>query len=505
MMTQPKSKTSLRLFLCCCSLLICCSVSYQSLAQGFSDSRQRIEDQLMRLQLDEAQATIPELANPAYEAFYQATIHIYRFFASQNRSHIQQLRAIWPRTIESVKKLSESDSLKYTLLSELYCKRAGLEFMDENYLLSVRFARLGHQAIHKNQRRFPDNREQMKLLGLFEITFAAVPRKYQWLTQPMGLKGDANEGMRLLNVAGEYSSLLRMEAQLLATYVEKNMLNQPELALQRLEKEKIRSGENRLLDYFLGLAYLNVRQSDLAIETFTQSIEADSQRYDFPFMDYQLGKSYYFKGQHREAQKHLARFLKYYQGELFRSDACFRLGMSLCIEGNYQLGKRFFEKLLKQAQQDFDQDEYARFMAQKFVEQRPSAAHLRLFEARNRFDGGYFGAANTILSELQAQSERLDSELKTELHYRQGRLFHTQGKFSEAMHHYRLSIQSEAKASHWMQVYALYHLGEISKQQGEYPQARQYYRQALAEDDYFYQAGLENRCKVRLAELRRVN
>ncbi len=464
----------------------------------------QIENDLAGFFLDEALKKAEKLDNEAYRTFYQATVLFYRYAASLDPQHVLAFRSNWKSYEEALGKMPDTDPLKGVMIAELHCKRAGIEFMDGKNLTAVRYAQSCRNHIRRNESQFPDNIEQRKILGLFNVVFGAVPRKYQWLSNMLGYRGDIEAGMQQLEAAAQQSRLLRLEAELIIFYIEKGMLSREKEAVARMERIRKERGPNMLIDYSLGAAYLNLKQNEKALEILSrrEQYAGDARVFFIPFWDYLTGRAYYFKADYQRAQIYFSRFLKGNKGSLFRTDATFRLGMALTLNGSYGLGQHFFQQLATGSTSGFDEDEYAEYMAAQYAAKEPDATVKTLFRARNYFDGGYYDKATAILSDLQTRISQLSIAEKTEFHYRYARVLHGQGKFDQALEQYQRCIEQPATDQLWLQVYAHFYQGEIARARDEKEKARELYKKALGFNKYFYQAGLENRCKAALASLR---
>lgn len=465
------------------------------------DIRKRIEYNLMHLYLDQAEIETSKLDNKAYQAYYRANILVYRFLSTYSTSYHEKLSKNWSETIHIIEELPTIDPMRNILLAELYCKRAALEFFERNYFTAIRYLQNGRNLIRKNEENFPDKIEHKKIQGLFNVAFGAVPRKYQWLSNFMGFKGDISTGIEELKKAAKYASLLPMEGEIMVYYVSKNMQNLPYKAMERLKLLKQKMNNNILLDVCLASGYLSVKENEAALEILQRRdfYLSDKRVFFVPLWDYLLGKAYYFKQNYHLAQVYFSQFLQSENGMLFRTDAMFRLGMAYTLNDNYHRGREIFSQLISDKNSGFEDDAYAAQMAQKFFVSEPSINVKALFKARNRYDGGYYGKALEILSSLSTQ--HLNLQEKTELHYRYARIYHTQGKLDLANFHYQHCIAQPKSSQLWLQVYAYYFSGEIAKEQQLTEKAKELYKKALSFDDYFYQDGLENRCKVALDEL----
>lgn len=478
-------------------------ISFSSAAH-LDQERKEVEDQLSRFHLTSAEDLIGKMSDRGYQKYYACNLLMYKFFATQDASYLQEVRAVWKASLATVETIPEDDPLKYVLLSELYCKRSALEFLDQNYLTAIRLARTGRIMIRRNQNRHPANVEQLKVMGIMNIVLGAVPRKYQWITHSLGFKGDLPLGIKQLEQAATSSTLLRFEAIVVRNFVQKNVLNSPDQALLGFQSMQQEYGQNLVADYFLATALLGMKKCDEALMILSQRDQYLNEEVFFtPFWDYQLGKAYYFKNDLRNAQRYLARFIKAYQGKLVSVDANFRLGMALSLNQSYELGRQFFRNIAQGELSDLDQDEYARYMAAKFLEQKPGKYVMNLFRARNYFDGGYYDQALLELDKIKDAYGILSQEERIEFHYRQARLFHAQGEIEQAESQYQKCVeQPEAEEATWLQAYSYFYLASIARDQGLIESAKVKYKKALNFDKYFYQSGLEYRCKVALSELK---
>lgn len=307
--------------------------------------RADIESKIASFRLNAAEQRADQLSDAGYRAFYKSTILVYKYMASQDAAYLQSFRNGFDAATSAVSSVSDNDPLKKVMLSDLYCKRAVLEFLTENYLTAVRYTRTGRNYIRENQTAFPNNVEQKRILGLFNVILGAVPSKYQWLTNMLGYEGNVNSGIRQLEeAASSGSTLLRLESQFILYYVERNMLNLNESAIRRIEGERTRLGGSILLDFLVASANQSIKQNEKSLAILVQRDKyVSSDIFFIPYWDYLLGKAYYYKDDHTHAQQSLARFLKGYKGKMFRTDANFRLGMSLTLNGAYSSGKYFFQ------------------------------------------------------------------------------------------------------------------------------------------------------------------
>lgn len=469
---------------------------------GDEAARKLIESDIEQFHLTDASTKLSQLSAP-YRTFYENNILIYKWAASQDGAYITQFFKNWDAAIALIEAMPQNNAHRRIFLAEMNGKRATLEFVKGDYMKSILHAKECYSLIQENVKLFPNDISNYKMQGLFNIALSSVPKKYQWIINSLGFKGDVNLGMKQLATASAKGDVLRAESSYIAYYAEKNLMSKPDAAVQRLLNEQKISGSNIGTDFFIATGYFVMNKNDKAFEILSKRYKyvQDSKVFFIPYWDYALAKSYYFKEDYKSAQTYLTLFLAKQKGSMYRTDGLFRLGMSQILSGDYTTGKQQFVKLVSQKRSGFDEDEYAYQMANRFMKAEPNQTIKSLFRARNLFDGGYFTKSLTILESLKANQNALTSEEKTELFYRFGRVYHAQKNYALAQTYYtNCTIQAQSGAL-YMQVYAHYYLGEISRTLGKKEEARAHYKKALTFDNYSYQNGLESRCKTALGML----
>lgn len=469
---------------------------------GPDPARAEVEALMASFRLDSAQVRIQQLASQPYRAYYQGNLLVYWHLGAQDDPSYHRLAAAWDDLVADLEAMPKSDAMRGVMLGELMCKRALVEFLHHHYLSAVNFARLGRKHILKNAEQFPRNLEQNKMLGLFNVVLGAVPSRYQWLTNLLGFVGDLDQGIAQLQQVARHGHLLALEAEVILYHVERNILNQNEQALDRLRQLRARTGNNMLVDYFLATGLMSLKHNEAALQVLLRRPHYDDGAvFLLPFWDYQLGKAYSYQGDLARAKHYLARFVRDYRGNMYRTDANFRLGMVLTLSGAYPAGRPFFQAVADPQGDQFDEDDYARHICEAFARQAPSAALLDLFRARNYYDGGYFERAVAVL--LGMNQDRLSPDEQAEWQYRMARVRHTQGHLALAFDHYQRCLDlAVSKPLDYLHAYACYFQAEIAREWGQTAQARAAYRQALQYNHYFYQDGLENRVKAALDGLK---
>ncbi|MDP5169516.1 MAG: hypothetical protein NWR72_04675 [Bacteroidia bacterium] len=470
------------------------------------EQHRAVETALVGLRFQEATELLASFSSAPYRAFYQSNLALYRAMSSMDPELRESYRNGWENHVDQLEDMAEQDNLKEILLADVCAKRAMVEILDHNYLSSVIYARSARKYLDLSFSKYGRLNDQLKLEGFFEVILGSLPKKYQWITRSLGLRGDLQKGLRYLRTAAAQSQLFNGECQLLLALVEKNVLNRPEQTLFRLEQYQQKLPTSSILiDFFLASGYQSIKQNEKSLRVLSKKAHYEAQGvFILPFWDYMLGKGSYFKGDYAAARVALSHFLSQYKGALFRTDANFRLGMAYTLNGQYDQGKKYFSTIVNRgSEENFDEDSYAAAMATLFLTQAPGPVSLQLFKARNAFDGGYLDLASSLLDQTRQQYALRPTEL-VEWYYRRARIHHSNGNMALAAADYERSINYTADAyTSWLHAYASFYRGDIAAESGQKETAREWYQKALSYDGYFYQSGLENRCKAAISQLDR--
>lgn len=466
-------------------------------------TRLEIETLMTTFHLDEAVQKCNDIPSP-YKEFYLANISMYRFSATQDEVYMADFLDKWSETIAAIDALPSTNSHKNVLFSEIYGKRAILEFIKQDYVSAAWHVKDAYNYNQNNQKNFPNEKSNNKIAGIFNVLLANVPKDYQWFMNMLGFKGYFNTGYEQLKKAAEDNVILRAEANYVLFFTERNLLGKAKEGLQRLQNEQKKTGKGIVTDFFLASAHFALNDNDKAFAILSKRSQYSNDKSIFfiPFWDYLLGKSYFFKQEYSSAAQKFTTFLSNAKGNIFLTDARFRTGVAYLLNGSYAAAKPYFQQVVNCKTSGFDEDDYAIATAKRFLQKEPSLPTQQLYCARNLYDGGYFTESINLLESIKKNISTLSADNRVELYYRFGRVYHTADFPNAAKASYSACI-SEGSTGHnrYMQVYANYYTGELFRKEGNKEEAKKYYKKALTYDNYSYQNGLESKCKAALGRL----
>jgi tetratricopeptide (TPR) repeat protein len=474
------------------------------LAQPLQRAR-ALEDAIIRLELEKATAMSFQCAEPQLKWYYQTRILFVRYLIHED---VQLVSAFWDHSkaaLEVIQKLPEADPEKNVLAAEIFFLRGAVKAMEKKNVASALEIKNACTLIYRNSQVFPGNKEQLKLLGVFNVAMSAIPKKLKWLSNVLCFTGNLSLGIKQLESAAKESRLLPQEAALLLFYFEKNMLGKPDAAVARAQRLVETSPNSKVANYLLLSGYLETRQIDKAIALVDRKeaeLAANADADELPVWYYARAKAHFYRLEYTQCIQQMDRFLSLYHGKTLYADAIYKKGMSLVLLGRYEASKPVFQKLTLAESSNFDVDEYALSQSGRYLLHEPGATEKELYAARNLFDGGYYLRSLKVLLPIEERKAECTENERCELWYRLGRNWQELDSIRLAKVSYVACFATKPGINLWMKAYAHYYLGRIEEDAHNYATARREYQTALSYDDYDYQSGLEQRCKAAIEQLK---
>lgn len=469
---------------------------------------QEIERAIFHLELDDATALTFDEPEPKLKWYYQTRILFVRYLIHENAQLLSAFMDHSKSALEAFEQLPETDPEKDLMAAEVFFLRGAVKAMEKKNVASALEIKNACTLIYRNSQVFPHNKEQLKLLGIFNVAMSAIPKKLRWLSNVLCFTGNLQLGMRQLAIASTQSRLLPQEAEVMLFYFEKNMLGNPELAVGRAKRLVEAHPNSKIANYLLLSGYLETHQSDKAIALVDAKegvLQANAKAEELPVWYYTRGKAHFFRLEYSQCIQQMDRFMERYHGKTLYADALYKKAMSLVLLNRYEASKPVFQQLTKAENSGFDVDEYALAQAAIYLVREPSTTEKELYAARNLFDGGYYLRSLKTLMPIQDRQADCTENERCELWYRLGRNWQELDSTRLAKGSYVACFGTQPGRNLWMKAYAHYYLGKLEEDDQHYAIARREYQIALSYDDYDYQAGLEQRCKAAIEQLKGKN
>ena len=339
------------------------------------------------------------------------------------------------------------------------------------------------------RRKAPHYLPIRKTTGLLEVMVGAVPEKYNWIMDLLGIHGSIENGLRDLNLVATSETHLSSEATLIKALIEGYVLQKPASAAQELD---LTFKSNNIKAFAFGAAslYIKAAQSESAMPLLQSLTELT------PLASYSLGEVFLQRGDYDSAINSYKQFIQSYKGENNLKDAWFKTG--LC----YMLLQKSHEKdaafaMAKTAGKDIMEADKSAIRTLN----SPVLPNLSLTQVRYATDGGYYENARTILDQI-AQGDLATKKDKVEYYYRRARLEHGTKHFDASKIFYQQVIDMAGSEPWYFAPNACLQLGYLFLEDKDEVSAKAYFKKALSYKNHEYKNSIDSKAKTALNRMR---
>lgn len=377
------------------------------------------------------------------------------------------------------------------LLAEIHLQR-GFCYLnlgqEVNAVLSIRKA---NQLVTDCQKKFPGFIPVKKTAGAIQVMVGAVPDKYQWFMNLLGLKGSVAAGQKLLSDLRASSSSLNTEASILFFAV-KGFLNQQfaEAATGINDCLKEQPG-NRLLLFMSVNMLIKDARSEEALQMIHR-IDHQTQGLPMHYINYLRGEVLLQKGEYAQSIQAFKKFIEDYPSISFKKDSHFKIALNYWLLNDPQKAQFYFDKAKTTGSAKAEPDKYANAQLET-----GSLPNKKLSKVRFSTDGGYYKEAAAVLQTISPLDLPTAKE-QTEYYYRKARLAHGTGELSAAKLFYQQSIDMTKNNPWYFGANSALQLGYIAKAQKDFLNARKYFELALSYQRHEYKNSIDSKARTEL-------
>lgn len=354
--------------------------------------------------------------------------------------------------------------------------------------------RQAYFSMQECKKKFPLYLPIKKTSGVLEVMLGAVPEKYQWVINMLGMQGSVEKGLQELEEVKSKSSPLHMEATLLYYLIQGYILQRTEIAVSGLHDDLSANEENQLVVFFRAALAIKNSQSEKALSSLIK-LEENKTGLPIAYAHYQLGEVYLHKGEYESAIRCYQKFLKEYHGLNYIKDARYKTGICYWLTGNTSEAVKHFDQAKESGKEATEADKYA---ARSLADN--SFPNIKLSKIRYATDGGYYEEAKRIVSSVEDRDLATSKE-KIEFIYRKARLFDKSGSTNEAAKLYLETISLQKEESWYFAPNSCLQLGYIAINKNNLKEAKQYFEKALSYKKHEYKNSIDSKAKSALAQL----
>ena len=355
-----------------------------------------------------------------------------------------------------------------------------------------------YKLIQENNKLYPNFIPNKKSLGLLYTLIGSVPEHYNWILTIIGMEGNINSGLSLMNEAilemkthKDFKVMLE-ESYFLYAFLKMNLDNN-KADLQKLLSE-LKDKDYLLLNFASSRIASKLGENDLAIQIL-ENRKVGKDHYPFLYLDYLLGINKQNK-MDNNCLEHFENYLANFKGKNYKKSALMRMSWHHHINGNSKKYEYYKNKIksLDGKQVDADKEAQSYYNTSK-------APHINLLKARLFFDGGYSKLAVEELEKINSPTFFNHSKNNLEYFYRYGRCMEQLGKDEVAIKYYKKTVLAGSERPYYFAAKAALQIALLYEESKNVSQAKQYYNICIKMKNHQYEQGIEQKAKAGLNRL----
>ena len=394
------------------------------------------------------------------------------------------------------------DSSPYYLYAqaEVHLQWAFARIKFEEYLTAAYEIQKAYSLLEKNQEQFPDFKLNIKGLGLLHTLVGAIPEKYQWVTNLVGMEGSVELGLSELKslLKDEEMEMYHSEIIFLTAFLQLNMTNDEIAYKQLLDDIGSKYSDNYLLNFAAARLSHALGVNDLCVKVLENRPTIQG-KFSFHYLDYLLGMSYLYKLEYEKSKVYFTLFLSNFKGNNYIKSAYHKLAWISFLQGE---DNNYFELVKAKGIASIDEDKVALKEANSAIKNKYHT-HSRLLRTRLLYDGGYYDEALLEISSVKILKKY--SGFYDEYWYRLARIksklnYEDVVVITNYQKSYDLGIADNQSTNYYAPMSAL-QIGLIYEKQNKFNQAKIYFEKCLSLSDFDYERGIHQKAKVGLVRV----
>jgi len=402
-------------------------------------------------------------------------------------------------TLLKIQDLPESSPYKLFYKGSIHLQSALVKGAFSEYLSSAWDFRTAYQEINQNEDKFPNFLGHKKELGLLMSLIGTFPKQYMWIVNVVGLEGDYEKGLAILNkYIQQYANepiIEKQQALVCYTLIELNFGSNKKNAWEFYKDKCLDYQQNLIQCYMRAYVAGKCGENEVALQTLKNK-PTDPAYLQIHYLDFLMGE-------------YLVHQLDYSAAIWYKKYLAFSI-----TKGAY---KDAYQKLAWISWLQNDTSKFIIYIGLMEKNSKEISSEIKLIRddikngiypskdlitARLLFDGGYLNRSNQILQSLN--TSKLYSKYQLlEWKYRNARVFQENNKFSEAIANYKKCLEFGDGINSYLLPNSCLQLGLIYEEM-KYPDLAKFYFEKISDYSSFdYEQSINQKAKAGLMRLKK--
>jgi tetratricopeptide (TPR) repeat protein len=335
----------------------------------------------------------------------------------------------------------------------------------------------------------------LKTSGVLQVMAGAVPDKYRWFLNLLGISGSVETGQKQLNALRQSGVSLNTEAAILYYTIKGFISQQFQESYQGIASLMKKEEPDRLL-HFIGTTILMKQSRSEEAYQLIKELDSKPEGLKLIYLEYLRAEILLQKGDYQKSIESYKLFLSEYQGSSFKKDASMKIAWCYHLMKQPAMAIQWREKAKKEGKTVAEPDIYAAEMLSE-----NSFPEERLLRIRLLTDGGYLDQARILISSV-VNTVFTTPKDRTEFVYRKARLEHKSGNTAAAKSLYQQVIEQNGKQSWYFGASSALQLGYIFTENKDLKSAQKFLEMALKFENHPYKNSIDGKAKAALDKIK---
>ena len=487
------------------ALYVCVFVANQTRGNDFewTPQIQKAYTEISALKLEKGRDILRQYhSKSAFVPYLESFADMIEMGILENKSKYETFIEQQEQRINTLEKLDETSPYRNFLIAEIHLHTSFIKLKYGHEIKGANQVIKAYRILTKNAIRFPLFLPQQKSLGILHIVIGSMPKKYQWVTNLLGIKGNVMQGIQELENVVQHDSVFADETEMfqyiLSTYIIANLGDKSKALISFIQKHP-----QHLAITFIGSSLLiKMGKSETAFQ-FIKKRPISPEYISVPFFDYFLGEIYLQKGKYAEASNAYQDFIKNQRGFNFLKEANYKIFLSNDLNSDLKIDTKYLNQVLKVGETIIEPDKIALKTAQQILKTNTSNSptEKKLKKIQLATEGGYYQEGLLLLDKMDEFS-MTNVKDRVEKIYREGRIYHLMGNTEKALLRYQKVLTLSAGQPVWSYApRSCLYMGNIKQLENDKKKAIYFYKKTLEYEDYEGSNGVEIKANAGLNEL----
>jgi hypothetical protein len=474
---------------------------------AFNDNCIKAYQSIISLKLNEGQALLnaEKKINPNNNitTLLENYIDFFKVLTSETNASFEYFKNKKASNIAKLESDAQKNSPWYLYsIAEINLQSCINRFKYQEYVTGAYELQKAYKLLEENKKKFPDFLPNQKSFALLYGLIGLVPDQYKWAMSTIGLKGNVQEGIEMLErlknkLPNTPYAYLQTESIFFLSVIQLSVENNPNLFEVVLKNTESIPNTNLLKTYICANVAMKYGRGDEAIEILSKRPKSPAYC-NFYHLDYLLAcaKQHKFES---DAVQYFELYLKNYEGNFNVKDSYLKIAYYYLLKGNIDKYNAYAALCKIRGQAISEKDKSAMLHASE-----THAPELTLLKARFYFDGGYYKKALDVLTDKKLENIPLIKD-KVEFLYRMGAIQQALKNEDQAIVFYKATISQGSELKYQYAANACFRLGNIYEARKQKSKASEYYSLCLKMKNEEYKNSFESKAKAGLRRVTKEN